>query len=367
MQVMKTLLLSLSVCCLVSCGASTGIVSSQEGAPVSSELSATSQELIDCSPSSDTGYESGNPFPITVVKVDGKPSEIATAQAYAVMQEAARRAGVFLSVVSGFRTMADQQRLYACYVNCNCNQCNLAARPGYSNHQSGSALDLNTEAPGVYSWLTNNAANYGFERTVPSEIWHWELVGTPPPGGACTQSATIRFDNLRSGGFYTNGVWMRVVADPAVQIVRYSSSGFALGESEHRSQGFAVRYNFTNLGDRTITAKAYDAQLKLIGQSDVSIKVTPGEVSRGSLTFESPTPDGWFTNGVWFKTRVVGPIARVEYSAAGVPMGSSTDAAGLFAARYTFINLGWHAVTAVGFDSAGVEVARRTILLKVTP
>ena len=49
-----------------------------------------------------------------------------------------------LKVVSGFRTMAEQTYFYNCHVNCNCNNCNLAAKPGYSNHQSGHALDLNT-------------------------------------------------------------------------------------------------------------------------------------------------------------------------------------------------------------------------------
>ena len=51
---------------------------------------------------------------------------------------------------------------------------NLAAPPGYSNHQSGKALDLNTSAKGVYTWLSKHGATYGFRRTVPSEKWHWE-------------------------------------------------------------------------------------------------------------------------------------------------------------------------------------------------
>ena len=55
-----------------------------------------------------------------------------------------------------------------------CNGGHLAAPPGYSNHQSGHALDLNTSARGVYSFLANHGKSYGFRRTVPSEPWHWE-------------------------------------------------------------------------------------------------------------------------------------------------------------------------------------------------
>lgn len=155
------------------------------------ELDSTSieQGLVTCGTRQDTGYRSGAAFTITVVTADGKPAELATANAYSVMQAEAARAGVTLTVVSGFRTMAEQQYLYACYVNCNCNSCNLAARPGYSNHQSGHALDLNTSAPGVYNWLAANAARFGFSRTVPSEPWHWEWWGGGPGGGPCGQAA----------------------------------------------------------------------------------------------------------------------------------------------------------------------------------
>jgi LAS superfamily LD-carboxypeptidase LdcB len=38
--------------------------------------------------------------------------------------------------------MAEQTYLYNCYLSGNCNSGNLAARPGYSNHQSGLAMDI---------------------------------------------------------------------------------------------------------------------------------------------------------------------------------------------------------------------------------
>lgn len=154
------------------------------------ELYASVQEgLTSCQTRTDTGYVKGSAFTITVVTVDSKPVEVDTANAFTVMQDAARAQGVNIVVISGFRTNAEQQYLYGCYVNCNCNSCNLAAAPGQSNHQSGHALDLNTSAPGVYNWLANNAGAYGFKRTVPSEAWHWEWWGGGPGGGACSTTA----------------------------------------------------------------------------------------------------------------------------------------------------------------------------------
>jgi hypothetical protein len=149
------------------------------------DTEATQQGLVTCGTRQDTGYRRGNPFPVTLVTADGQPVERATANAYAVMQAAAASQGVQIRVVDGFRTPSQQAYFYSCYVNCSCNQCNEAASPGWSNHQSGLALDLNTSSGNVYNWLAANGGAYGFVRTVPSERWHWEYNGRGPGGGPC--------------------------------------------------------------------------------------------------------------------------------------------------------------------------------------
>ena len=121
-----------------------------------------------------TGYRNGRAVNICVTTIDGKYVEVNTARAFLRMRKAARRSGVHLYIASGFRSMASQRYLYHCYKTRACNGGHLAAVPGYSNHQSGHALDLNTSAGGVYSWLGNHGPSSGFRRTVPSEKWHWE-------------------------------------------------------------------------------------------------------------------------------------------------------------------------------------------------
>lgn len=174
-------LLSLSLALVTAC------VAPLEGAEDADAtgVSALPLSSISCSERSDTGYVRGDAFSINVVTVDGKPVELETANAYYVMAQEASRAGVEIRIVSGFRTMSEQQYFWNCYQSCSCNSCNLAARPGYSNHQSGHALDLNTSAPGVLTWLNNNGARFGFRRTVSSEPWHWEWWGGGPGGGPC--------------------------------------------------------------------------------------------------------------------------------------------------------------------------------------
>jgi len=65
---------------------------------------------------------------------------------------------------------------------------NPAAKPGFSNHQSGRAIDINLLGvpKETYAWLKKNAARYGFRRTVPSEPWHWEYS---PPRRAVARGA----------------------------------------------------------------------------------------------------------------------------------------------------------------------------------
>ena len=147
------------------------------GQPFDDRENAIFQGVYDCTERGDTGYRSGSSFAIRVVTVDAKPIEVATANAYVALQEAARQDGVGVRIVSGFRTMSQQEYFYGCYTDCNCNNCNLAARPGYSNHQSGHALDLNTSDSGVLTWLNAHGDEFGFARTVASEPWHWEWWG----------------------------------------------------------------------------------------------------------------------------------------------------------------------------------------------
>jgi len=104
------------------------------------------------------GFVRGEPVVLTVEGVDGKLVELGTANAFRRMRAAAALAGVKLKVVSGFRTMAEQERLYACYQNGDCNNGNYAEKPGYSNHQSGHALDL---TPARLAWMRGSATVRG--------------------------------------------------------------------------------------------------------------------------------------------------------------------------------------------------------------
>ncbi|MBI4399909.1 D-alanyl-D-alanine carboxypeptidase family protein [Candidatus Micrarchaeota archaeon] len=137
------------------------------------------------------GYKKGKSFQVELHEVEpGKYLAAQPAEAFLKMREAALQDGVELKVTSAWRSNEEQTKLYNERVNPDGTltemgkQNGRAAKPGYSNHQSGEALDIKTgltikdfregKSTQVYRWLKENAQKYGFRRTVESEPWHWE-------------------------------------------------------------------------------------------------------------------------------------------------------------------------------------------------
>ena len=145
-----------------------------------------------------TGYVNGVPSPVTLVKIGWSLVEKFTGYDFLYMQAAAKKVGIALLINNGFRDMATQQKLYAerwdttkkiPVLSALGKTAGPAAEPGYSNHQSGIAVDLNVgmtiaqRLSGVsaysptFKWLQAHAAEFGFDNLdIPKdqpEPWHW--------------------------------------------------------------------------------------------------------------------------------------------------------------------------------------------------
>lgn len=292
------LALSVASAPFLGCAAVTG---DDEGGDHEAEgVGASSDELrsaVNCKEHTATGYQSGSPYTIQVVEIGGKPVSKPTGHAFLKMQAAADAAGVKLSLTSGFRTMAEQQHLYNCYQTGSCNNGNIAAAPGHSNHQSGFALDLSTS-----SWLTQNAARFGFTRAVPKEAWHYEFHGKDP-GGPCSHGTptggdtpdpsadgtptTAAEDKLPAAGSLTwtspqqgseakNGFVVKAHSkSSAIVKVVYSQGTFEFGTSTAASTDFGLTYQFKYLGEKTLTVKGYDANGALQAVDHVDFTLLP--------------------------------------------------------------------------------------------
>lgn len=125
-----------------------------------------------------TGHARGKEIQVALFEaLPGVQLEIEAALFFLWMRKEALRAGIRLEVRSGFRTFREQARLYRCFVRCSCNGCRKAARPGFSAHEAGRAVDIDVGKDAVRGWLKQHASRFGFERTVRGEPWHYEYVG----------------------------------------------------------------------------------------------------------------------------------------------------------------------------------------------
>jgi soluble lytic murein transglycosylase-like protein len=102
----------------------------------------------------------------------GKPMRPDVALAFDRMARAARTDGVALIVVSGFRTDAEQARLFAANPNPR-----MVARPGRSLHRNGTELDLGPST--AYGWLARNATRFAFLQRYSWEPWHYGYTRNP--------------------------------------------------------------------------------------------------------------------------------------------------------------------------------------------
>jgi D-alanyl-D-alanine carboxypeptidase len=115
---------------------------------------------------------------------------------------AARYEGVWIVPVSGFRNIADQEKLFEVQIQKLGSPeaaAKLSAPPGYSEHHTGYAVDLadghfpkqdityNFATTDTFKWLNLHAKEFGFELSFPEnnaqgvsyEPWHWRFVGSP--------------------------------------------------------------------------------------------------------------------------------------------------------------------------------------------
>lgn len=125
----------------------------------------------------------------------------ATQAAVNAMIAQAKADGVKLGIISGFRSLEDQNYLFfevkAERGETPRTRAEVSAPPGYSEHHTGYAVDFidesqpetdieeSFETTAAYRWLEKNAASYSFELSFPKdpsspvgyEPWHWRYVG----------------------------------------------------------------------------------------------------------------------------------------------------------------------------------------------
>ena len=158
----------------VSVRAETGVRVSQEGRCARRRIPIRARAEAELSPPANGGLGKRGHGEYTgpLAYRQGKPMRPDVAQAFDRMQRAAAAAGIRLIVVSGFRTNAEQARLYARHPDPR-----WVAPPGRSLHRLGTELDLGPRS--AYGWLARNAPRFGFVKRYSWEPWHFGYTRSP--------------------------------------------------------------------------------------------------------------------------------------------------------------------------------------------
>lgn len=141
---------------------------------------------------------------VTPAFVDDETVDNRIYQDLSAMMEAAERENVWFWVASGYRSVEDQERILSREIEGHMRDDNMSeeearelslrtiARPGYSEHHTGLAIDLNDvsdnfEETVAYQWLCQHGAEYGFVQRyrsdkvgitgIDNESWHYRYVG----------------------------------------------------------------------------------------------------------------------------------------------------------------------------------------------
>ncbi|KAF0226856.1 MAG: D-alanyl-D-alanine carboxypeptidase [Erysipelotrichaceae bacterium] len=142
----------------------------------------------------------------------GRPTlQADAANAYDLMCQAITDAKLPLSTSTSYRSYAFQSILYNQYLKIygKAETDQFSARPGYSEHQTGLAVDVNAGVGGMglfinsdsYDWMIANAHRFGFILRYPQgkedvtgyqfESWHYTYVGVDIANWIKTKGITL--------------------------------------------------------------------------------------------------------------------------------------------------------------------------------
>ncbi|MFI3284330.1 MAG: M15 family metallopeptidase [Erysipelotrichaceae bacterium] len=141
------------------------------------------------------------PENLTLISVAYAASDVymveEAAEYFVLMCQTLKSAGYTIYATNSYRSYYYQTDLYAMYSNNNGSDVadTFAARPGYSEHQTGYAVDVTAlyeeftdfGESDAYTWMCENAHLYGFIQRYPedktsitgysAESWHWRYLG----------------------------------------------------------------------------------------------------------------------------------------------------------------------------------------------
>ena len=136
-------------------------------------------------------------IPKNLITINNISIDKETYNSFLKMQEDMQKENLNIRIISAYRSYDYQESLYARYLKTDEQKIvdTYSARPGYSEHHTGLAIDVDNEKlefnkfylTKEFNWMQNNAYKYGFILRYPKgkeditgytyEPWHYRYVG----------------------------------------------------------------------------------------------------------------------------------------------------------------------------------------------
>ena len=138
--------------------------------------------------------------PGQLVRVQGELLRAQAADAYKQLAKAAKAGGVNIMPISGYRSYSQQASLYNSYVSQygQATADTIAARPGYSEHQTGLTMDIGNASGicGLQACFANTPAG----KWAAENCWEQGFIIRYPAGAEATTGYTYEPWHLRYVG-----------------------------------------------------------------------------------------------------------------------------------------------------------------------
>ena len=209
------------------------------------------------------------------------------AEFYRLLKQAAAREGVNIKLVSGFRSIAAQQKIIDNKRKTGQTDAQIFkvnTKAGYSEHHTGYAFDIDDvnnpanlsesfDKTKAYAFMVNNAKKYGFELSYPKgnttginyEPWHWRFIGTNTAKAALniteTTSPLNQNNNILINSSYpvineAGNTVFTTSTEKVFKLVTTSPSGnIVTNFSDLKSQVSEVLNYFNSVSDAKVTRK----------------------------------------------------------------------------------------------------------------
>lgn len=206
-----------------------------------------------------------------------------------------------------------------------------------------------------------------FKAYIVDDPWIKDVLGDAHSVPYNTGTGTLSFLTPRDGDKVDKSLEFKVETTGDVVKVVYvaNDASWVIGESTDKNNNFKFPYVFNGTDKlRTISARGYDSEGRILVGAYESIQFTPTDAGSGTVRFTEPLDGKDVANPVVFRAAVTGDVTQVAYYAESILLETVTSGSD-FRFERLFDTPGTRTLNVYGMNSDGVVLAQDSVTVTV--